>query len=126
MSDILLYLGSAMIAVWGAMHIVKTRGIVAGFGPFSEDNRLVLTMEWILEGVTLCFIAALVTAVTVVAGSGDPVATLVYRASGVMMLVMAAVSLFTGARASPLPYKLCPPIFTSVAVLYLVASFLPS
>lgn len=126
MRDLLLYTGSAAIAFWGVMHLVKTRAVLAGFEPLSNDNRLVLTMEWILEGVTLCFVAALVAAVTLLAGSETSVAILVYRASGLMMIVMAGVSLLTGARASPLPYKLCPPIFTSVAVLYLVASMLKS
>ncbi|UCC82969.1 MAG: hypothetical protein JSW46_18750 [Gemmatimonadota bacterium] len=124
MRDVLLYTGSAALAFWGVMHIVMTRAVVAGFEPLSNDNRLVLTMEWILEGVTLCFIAALVVVVTMLAGSETSVATLVYRASAIMMLVMAGVSLFTGAKASPLPYKLCPPIFTSVALLYLIASML--
>lgn len=122
--DILLYSGSAAIAVWGVMHIVMTRAVIGGFGPLSHDDRLVITMEWILEGVTLCFIAALVTAVTLLGGSEGSVAILVYRASGLMLIVMAGVSLFTGARASPLPYKLCPPIFGTVAALYLVASTL--
>ena len=124
MRDFLLYTGSAAIAFWGAMHIVKTRAVLAGFEPLSHDNRLVLKMEWILEGVTLCFVAALVSVVTLLAGSETAVATIVYRASALMMIVMAGVSLFTGARAAPLPYKLCPPIFTSVGVLYLVASML--
>lgn len=124
MREILLYTGSAAIAFWGVMHIVKTRAVVAGFEPLTRDNRLVLTMEWILEGVTLCFIAALVSAVTLLAGSNISVATIVYRASALMMIVMAGVSLFTGARAAPLPYKLCPPIFTSVGVLYFVGSIL--
>ncbi len=122
--DLFLYTGSAAIAFWGIMHIVMTRPIVRGFGPLSDDNRLVLTMEWILEGVTLCFIAALVVIVTLLVGSEMSAARLVYRISGLMLLVMAGVSLFTGARASPLPYKLCPPIFGSVAVLYLAASTL--
>jgi hypothetical protein len=124
MRDILLYTGSAAIAFWGVMHIAKTRAVVAGFEPLSRDNRLVLTMEWILEGITLCFIAALVSAVTLLAGSETSVAAIVYIVSALMMIVMAGVSLFTGARAAPLPYKLCPPIFTSVGVVYLVASML--
>jgi hypothetical protein len=122
--DILLYAGSSTLVFWGVMHMVKTRPVVEGFGSLSDDNRRVLTMEWILEGVTLCFIAGLVVAVTLLAGSETSVATLVYRASGLMLIVMAGVSLFTGARASPLPYKLCPPIFGSAAVLYLLASML--
>ncbi len=106
MRDLLLYTGSAAIAFWGVMHLVKTRAVLAGFEPLSNDNRLVLTMEWILEGVTLCFVAGLVTLVTLLAGSEAAVATLVYRASALMMISMAAVSLLTGAWASPLPYKL--------------------
>lgn len=122
--NILLYTGSAAIAFWGVMHVVKTRPVVTGFEPLSDDNRLILTMEWILEGVTLCFIAALVTVVTLAAEPAASVANIVYRVSGLMLMVMAVVSLLTGARASPLPYKLCAPIFGSVAILYLVASAL--
>jgi len=122
--NILLYTGSAAIAFWGVMHVVKTRPVVTGFEPLSDDNRLILTMEWILEAVTLCFIAALVTVVTLAAEPAASVANIVYRVSGLMLMVMAVVSLLTGARASPLPYKLCAPIFGSVAILYLVASAL--
>ncbi len=118
----LLYAGSALAAFWGVMHIVKTGPAVAGFEPLSCDNRRILTMEWILEGVTLCFIAVLVTVVTWFAGARDPVAILVYRGSALLLLVMAAVSLFTGFRTSQLPYKLCPPIFATCALLFLLGS----
>ncbi len=121
LKDLLLYIGSTGLAFWGVMHIVKTRPVVAGFGPLSNDNRRVLTMEWILEGVTLCFIAALVSAVTLFGDSVSSVARLVYTLSGMMLVVMAGVSVFTGAKASPLPYKLCPWIFGSVAVVYFLA-----
>jgi hypothetical protein len=46
------------------------------------------------------------------------------RVSGGFLLAMAVVSLFTGARASLLPYKLCAPIFTVAATLILVGAFL--
>ncbi len=119
--DILRYIGSAAIAFWGLMHIVKTGPVVAGFEPLPTDNRRVLTMEWILEGVTLCFLAVLVSTITLLKPSAETVAILVYRAAA-FMFVMAGVSLFTGARASPLPYKLCPPIFAGVGALYLLST----
>jgi hypothetical protein len=33
-----------------------TRAVAAGFEPVSLDNRRILVMEWIAEGVTLIFI----------------------------------------------------------------------
>ncbi len=116
----LLYVGAAIAGFWGVMHILKTRPVIAGFEPLSDDNRRILTMEWILEGVLLCFIAALVAVVAWFAGAHEPVAVLVYRGSAVLLLVMAGISLFTGSRTSQLPYKLCPPIFTACAILILL------
>jgi len=124
LKDIMLYTGAAALVFWGVMHIAKTRPVVAGFEPLSADNRRVLIMEWILEGMTLCFIGALVATITLMPGSSEPTARFVYRGSALMLLAMAGVSLFTGARASPLPYKLCPPIFASVGVLFLIASLM--
>ena len=40
------------------------------------------------------------------------------------LITMSLVSLFTGARASPLPYKLCAPIFASAAALIGLGGFL--
>lgn len=122
LAALLLYAAAVMVAVWGTMHLVKTGPVVAGFEPLTADNRHVLTMEWVLEGVTLCFIAALVFAVTAFVGPRGSAATLVYVLAAAMLLTMALVSLFTGGRASPLPYKLCAPIFTAAAVLILIGS----
>ena len=47
MNLVLCYLGGAMAAAWGIAHIVPTRKIVAGFGAISDDNRNIITMEWI-------------------------------------------------------------------------------
>lgn len=120
---LLLLAGSALTAFWGVMHLVKTGPVVGGFEPLSDDNRHVLRMEWILEGVTLLFVAELVSAFTLWHGPDAPGSALVFRMSALLLLVMAAVSLFTGAKASPLPYKLCAPIFTTAAALILFGSF---
>lgn len=120
LSQVLLFLGAASVAIWGIMHLVKTRPVIAGFEPLTDDNRYVLTMEWIVEGVALVFVAALVVVVTMVEGPDTLGSELVYGMSGGFLLAMAVVSLFTGARASLLPYKLCAPIFTASAGLILV------
>jgi hypothetical protein len=123
MKVVMLYVGSIVIVLWGIAHIViPTKGIVQAFGPISNDNKRILIMEWIMEGLALIFIGALVILVTLLAGVENSVSTLVYRASGVMLVVMAGVSLFTGARTSIIPMKLCPPIFVSVAIAYWLGS----
>jgi hypothetical protein len=123
LSYVLLFLGSAAVAFWAVMHLTKTRPVVAGFEPLSDDNRHVLRMEWIVEGVALLFVAALVAVVTVLQSPGGTGSGLVYAMSGGFLLTMAVVSLFTGARASLLPYELCAPIFTSAALLILIGGW---
>ena len=119
MKEIMLYGGSAIIILWGIAHIViPTKGIIEGFGPISIDNKRILAMEWIMEGLALSFIGCLVILITVLEGIENPASPIVYRASSVMLVIMAGVSLFTGARTAIIPMKLCPPIFCGVAILY--------
>ena len=39
-----------------------------------------------------------------------------------MLLLMAVITLLTGARTPQIPYKICPVIKTAVAVLYILGS----
>ena len=120
--DILLYIGSIAITLWGAGHLAPTRSIVRGFGTLAEDNRRIITMEWIAEGLTLCFIGLLTGILTFSGWSASPAAIAVYRACAAMLLAMAGLSLLTGARTSILPMKLCPLVKTAVACLFLLAT----
>ena len=123
-TDILVYLGGAVITLWGIAHIAPTKSVVAGFGAISEDNRRIIAMEWAAEGLTLSFIGLLVLLVTAVDGSQNSASLSVYRVSAAMLLVMAGWTLLTGARTSILPIKICPVVKTAVAVLFLVGSVL--
>jgi hypothetical protein len=123
-TDILVYLGGAVITLWGIAHIAPTKSVVAGFGAISEDNRRIITMEWAAEGLTLSFIGLLVLLVTALDGSHNSASLSVYRISAAMLLVMAGWTLLTGARTSILPIKICPVVKTAVAVLFLVGSVL--
>jgi hypothetical protein len=120
---ILLYLGAAFTALWGISHLFPTRSVVKGFGTISHDNQRIITMEWIVEGVSLIFIGSLVALVTII----DPasiVSKAVYLFSAIGLLVLALVSLFTGFKIKFLPFKLCPVIFTLSAILIIMGGFL--
>jgi hypothetical protein len=120
---VMLYLGAALTAVWGVAHLFPTGSVVKGFGTISVDNQHIITMEWIVEGVLLIFIGALVATVI----SIDPLSTVskaVFSLSAIGLFVLALVSLFTGFKVNFLPFKLCPFIFTASALLILAGGIL--
>jgi hypothetical protein len=124
LNSVLLYIGSAVIILWGIAHIFPTKSVVTGFGPLSEDNRRIITMEWIAEGLALCFIGMLVLLTTALHEPSNPVSLLVYRISAAMLIIMAGLTLLTGARTSVVPIKICPLVKTLVAVLFILGSVL--
>jgi hypothetical protein len=123
MQIVLLYLGAALTALWGISHLIPTRGVVEGFGEISDNNRHIITMEWIVEGVSLIFIGVLVAVVTAVEPSAA-VSTAVYIVSAVGLLVLALVALLTGFKVKFFPFKLCPFILTVSAVLVFAGALL--
>jgi hypothetical protein len=124
MNETLLYIGSIVIILWGIAHIIPTKAIVNGFGEISGDNRKVLTMELVAEGLTLIFLGVLPLLVTLLVGIQDTSASIVYLACAVMLLVMAVLTGITGARTPTIWYKLCPAIKTVVAVLFILSRIL--
>lgn len=123
MSTILLYVGSGLTFLWGATHLFPTKNVVAEFGDISEDNRRIITMEWIVEGVALIFIGVLNGIVTFVDPTTE-ISRVVYKVSAGGLVTLAVVSLFTGFKVSLLPFKLCPLIFSASAILLLMGSWL--
>ena len=127
MNEALLYVAAGLTGLWGIAHLCATKGVVACFGDISTDNRRVITMEWIVEGVALLSLAVLVVVVTVVdhtAGVTSGAATGAYAVAIGTLVVLAIVSLFTGFRVRFLPYRLCPLIFTLSAVLIALGAWL--
>ena len=118
MNQALLYVASALTGLWGVAHLFATKGVVAGFGDVTADNRRIITMEWIVEGVALISLAAFVAAATVIQPDAD-VASAVYAVAAVTLVVLAIVSLFTGFRVAFLPFRLCPVIF-GLSVAFIV------
>jgi hypothetical protein len=120
---VLLYSGSALPLFWGIAHLFPTRSVVSGFGDISIDNKRIITMEWIIEGVALIFIGT-VNAIVTASGQTDSISLIVYLSSGVILVVLAFVSFFTGFKISFLPFKLCPLIFITSAVLITLGGLL--
>jgi len=123
-NDILLYVGAAVITLWGIAHIVPTKSVVNGFGKMSQDNRRIITMEWIAEGLTLCFIGLLVLFVTIWGEAQNQTSAIVYLTSAVMLVVMAVLTSLTGARTSIVPIKICPFVKIAVAILFFLGTVL--
>ena len=121
---ILVLAGAVLASLWGVGHLVPTKAMVKGFGPISDDNRLIITMEWLIEGVALIMMGVIVGVVTWVGGPSDPVSIAVYATVAATLLLFAAVTVVTGARTKLLPLRLCPVVKSSAAALILVGAYL--
>ena len=120
--EILLGVAAVLLIGWGVSHLFPTRNVVRGFGELTDDNRRIITMEWIIEGVALISIGAITAALAY--DPSEPVARAVGVTVFLALNVLSVVSLFTGARIKFLPFQLCPVIFTGSSVLILVGVLL--
>lgn len=118
LNQILLYLASFLTFAWGTAHLFPTKSVVQGFGEISEDNRWIIEMEWIIEGVALIFTGLLIAAVTWTDRTAT-VSKVLYWITFADLNVLSVVSLFTGFRINFLPFRLCPVIFTGSSLLIL-------
>lgn len=116
MNQVVLYLASAITGLWGVAHLFATKGVVQGFGDIKTDNRRIITMEWIIEGLSLISTAAFVAAAAAIQPEAV-VSRAVYTVAIGTLIVLAMVSLFTGFKVAFLPFKLCPFIFGVSAAL---------
>lgn len=119
----LAYLAAGIVALWGVAHVLPTARVLDGFADTSRDNRLVVTQEWIAEGMTMWFIAAVVAISTASGGGHSDLADWIYRASAVMLLALGALTAVTGARTPVIFFKICPFLQASAAGLLLAASW---
>ena len=117
-----IYVASVIIFVWGVAHIIPTKNVVRGFGQLSNDNRRIIIMEWVGEGLALCFIGLLATLVTLLGGTENPVSKMVLWACALMSLIMGGWTLLIGFKTSIIPIKICPLVLTIVAILFFVGS----
>lgn len=122
MNIILLFIASGLTLIWGVAHLFPTKSVVKGFGEISVDNKHIITMEWVTEGVNLIFPGITIAVIAML----DPlswIAQIVSLLIAVFLIVLAVISTFTGFRVNFLPFKLCPFIFTASAILIIAGVF---
>lgn len=124
MADAFVFVAGAALVLWGVAHIAATTSVADSFGEISPDNRRILVMEWVAEGVTHISIGGLVILLAALEGSTDPAARLVYRVLAGVLVVLAALTSITGARTPVVWFKICPFVLTGAAALLLAASSL--
>jgi hypothetical protein len=112
------YVAAALVFAWGTAHLVPTKRVVAGFGDIGADNRRVLTMEWVAEGLAMLFVAVLVA---LTAASSTEAAQLVYPTAAGFLVVLGVWTAFTGARTPVVWFKACPVVMAIAAGLLMTA-----
>jgi hypothetical protein len=118
-NQIFFFIAGTITFIWGIAHLFPTKSIVKGFGEISIDNRNIVAMEWIIEGIALIFIGAIVIGSAVI-NSNDHLAVFNYLSSAFVLFILAIISLFTGYKVNYLPFKLCPFLFSSSAILIIL------
>ena len=124
MTDTLAYVAAGIVFLWGVSHIVPTTQVVAGFGEIGRENRLVITMEWVAEGLSFTFVAALIVAVTWSGRTPEAAEDLVYRVTVGFLLTIGVWTAMTGARTKVIWFKMCPVVMSVTSGLLIAASFL--
>ena len=122
MDDVLAYLAAGLVAAWGVAHAIPTRQVVAGFGPITTDNRLVITQEWLAEALTMWGVAAAIVVTTAVGGPDLAATVWLYRVAAGLLVAIAALTAFTGARTHVIWFKICPVLLSTSAALLVIAS----
>jgi hypothetical protein len=119
MQTVFFFLSGALTIIWGIAHLFPTKNVVKNFGDISTDNKRIITMEWIIEGISLVFIGVL-TILIAITDSPSNLSRYIYMTIIVMLVTLSIVSFFTGFRVKFLPYKICPVIFLTSAILILL------
>lgn len=124
--DYLFLAGGLIAAAWGIAHLIPTRAILKMFGDISEENRRVLTMSWIAEGVFLIFIGAIVCLTVAIAGTENDATRAVTWSAAVAMFTFVIVNLFSGFKTSIIPIKACVFVDGIAGLLFLIGSIINS
>jgi len=124
MSEALAFGAAGIVFMWGVSHIIPTRQVVAGFGSIDQDNRYIITMEWVAEGLSFMFVAVLIVAVTWSTNTPEAAEDLVYRVTSGFLITIGVWTAMTGARTKVIWFKMCPVVMSVTSGLLIAASFL--
>lgn len=123
-NEMLIYPGSGLTILWGIAHLIPTKAIVNGFGNISADNKKIIAMESVAEGLTLIFLGVLPLLITLLENPVSEAVRIVCLSCAAMLLVMAVLTLLTGARTPIIWYKICPAVKTAAAILFILGAML--
>ncbi|APV44886.1 hypothetical protein Dform_01565 [Dehalogenimonas formicexedens] len=124
--DYLFLIGGFIGVVWGIAHLVPTGAIIKMFGPISGENKRILAMSWIAEGVALIFIGAVVSLTVAIAGTENDATRIVTWSAAAAMFALAGVNIFTGFRTSIFPIKACVFVDGAAGLLFFIGSIINS
>ena len=124
MSHGFAYVAAGMVFLWGVSHIIPTKQVVAGFGDIGHDNRHIITMEWVAEGLSFIFLGALIAIVTWSGAAPEAAENLIYRITTGFLLAIGIWTALTGARTKIIWFRMCPVVMTISSGLLISASFL--
>ena len=124
MSDVLAWAAAAIVFMWGVSHIIPTREVVAGFGDITEDNRYIITMEWVAEGLSFVFVAVLIGAVALSDMAPESAEELVYRVCSGFLITIGIWTAVTGARTGVIWFKMCPVVMSITSAMLVTSTFL--
>ena len=122
-NQVLLFIPAALLIVWGIAHLFPTRSVANGFGDITNDNRRIIIMEWINEGIALIFIGIVILGLSLIDYKSKP-SIFVFWTIFFALNAFSIISLFTGFRIRFIPFKLCPVIFTLSSVLMILGMYL--
>ena len=119
MSALLAYIAASLGIAWGIVHVIPTRRVLAALEPTNADNRWMFLQEWLVEAVAMWGIAG-VAIVGTATQSSTP--GWLYRTLAVILIALAALTAFTGARTAVVWFKICVGLLAVEATLFIVAS----
>ena len=124
--DYLFLAGGLISIVWGVAHLIPTLAIIKMFGAISEENKRVLAMSWIAEGISLIFIGAIVCLTVGIAGTENDATRVVTWSASAAMFSFVVVNLFTGFKTSIAPIKACVFVDGLAGLVFLIGSIINS
>ena len=93
--QVLLSPAATQLLFWSIAHLFPTTSVVRGFGEVSLDNGRTITMEWIVEGISLILIGAVVAGLST-SYCTDVMTNAAYWLCFAALSVLSFVSLFIG------------------------------
>jgi hypothetical protein len=119
-TDILLYVGSVLVTIWGMAHFAPTARAAGKAAGAPGHLQILMRTGWVAQGIWLVFIGGITAGLCLIYGPGSEVAVTVTRLSAIMLVGAAGWLALTKRRSPGMPMKLSPVILTCAAALFVL------